>query len=52
VPRCTDGKIIDKPSVTFKWFKDNYPGVAALEENKKLLKKKYNEVQLLERWQL
>jgi len=52
VPRCTDGKIIDEPSVAFKWFKERYPGVAALEENKELLKTKYNEVRLFDRWKL
>jgi kinesin family protein 6/9 len=44
VPYCSDQQILDDPNSAFTWFKDRYPGLSALEENKASLKTKYIEV--------
>ena len=41
---CSDQKILNEPNAAFEWFKDRYPGVSALEDNKTALKIKYSEV--------
>ena len=41
---CSDQKILDEPNAAFSWFKDQYPGLASLEETKSSLKSKYAEV--------
>ena len=40
---CKDGAVLDDPALSFSWFKERYPGSAAIEENKSLLKAKYAE---------
>ena len=44
VPICRDARVLDEPNVAFSWFKDRYPGLATIDENKSVLKTKYNEV--------
>ena len=44
VPICSDERVLDEPNVAFSWFKDHYPGMAAINENKNTLKIKYAEV--------
>ncbi|KAL7458244.1 hypothetical protein ACHAWC_009795 [Mediolabrus comicus] len=43
VPLCKDSLILDEPSNAFAWFKERYPGLAAIESNKSALKSKYLE---------
>ncbi|KAL9181912.1 hypothetical protein ACHAXT_012255 [Thalassiosira profunda] len=43
VPTCTDKQVLDEPNVAFAWFKDQYPGLAAMEKTKISLKTKYSE---------
>ncbi|KAL7495166.1 hypothetical protein ACHAWT_003695 [Skeletonema menzelii] len=43
VPLCKDNKILDDPANAFAWFKERYPGLAAIESSKNELKTKYNE---------
>jgi kinesin family protein 6/9 len=47
VERCVDADILNEPAKAFQWFQDRYPGVQAIEENKKLLNGKYLEVDLI-----
>lgn len=44
VPYCSDQQILDDPNSAFTWFKDRYPGLPSLEENKVSLKTKFTEV--------
>ncbi|KAL7546517.1 hypothetical protein ACHAWF_009845 [Thalassiosira exigua] len=44
VPPCRDKRVLDDPNAAFSWFKDRYPGRAALDANKSSLKLKYSEV--------
>lgn len=44
VPRCRDKNVLDDPEAAFRWYKERYPGLAAIDEAKKSLKEKYNEV--------
>lgn len=37
---CYDINVVTDPATAFLWFKDRYPGAAAVEENKSLLKEK------------
>ena len=43
VERCNDKSVLDEPSKAFDWFKVRYPGVVAIDENKEVLKIKYQE---------
>ena len=43
---CRDERVLDEPNVAFSWFKDRYPGLAAMDKDKKSLKMKYSEVWL------
>ncbi|GMI12711.1 hypothetical protein TrVE_jg1670 [Triparma verrucosa] len=40
---CKSQSTLDDPAQSFTWFKERYPGNAAIEENKALLKSKYAE---------
>lgn len=44
VERCTDKKVLDDPSLSFNWFKVKYKPNESIEENKNVLKIKYQEV--------
>lgn len=44
VPLCRDQRVITEPNLAFAWFKDRYPGTAAIDESKNLLKTKITEV--------
>jgi kinesin family protein 6/9 len=43
VPLCTDNEILSEPANAFAWFKERYPGLAAIESSKNALKTKYVE---------
>ncbi len=43
VPLCKDNLILDEPANAFAWFKERYPGLAAIESSKSALKSKYLE---------
>ena len=43
VPLCKDSLILDEPANAFAWFKERYPGSAAIESSKSALKSKYLE---------
>lgn len=43
VPLCKDNQILDDPANAFAWFKERYPGLAAIEASKNELKALYNE---------
>ncbi|KAL3800768.1 hypothetical protein ACHAW5_002482 [Stephanodiscus triporus] len=44
VPLCSDQRVITEPNLAFAWFKDRYPGTAAIDDSKNLLKTKISEV--------
>jgi kinesin family member 6/9 len=44
VDRCLDHSILTDPSKAFAWFRERYPGVQSLNENKALLQEKFQEV--------
>ena len=44
VPLCRDQRVVTEPNLAFAWFKDRYPGTAAIDESKNLLKTKISEV--------
>ena len=44
VERCSESKVLGDPSVAFAWFMEKSPATKAIEENKTILKIKYQEV--------
>ena len=47
VERCTDSKILDDPQLAYNWFQKCYQGCKGTEENKSVLKSKYDEVRVI-----
>ena len=44
---CKSSETLEDPKLAFEWFKQRYPGHAAVEENKALLKAKYAEAKAM-----